>query len=234
MAIATPVLEKKVKFTEDGKLQVGTYRSNVMTQDERHNARIRDNYQRLINPDCSISDVFNGMRQEETVQPLTVATVKEPYLVENARASASIFRADNPINQRNVNVVPVVAAQEETEEENEDLRPTATTAQYKTVGVENTEKLVDSTVVNNAKTTVVIGKREKIIIGAVIAVIVALLTLVIVNSAIIANLNGELATLENSLYNVQTVFGEVSNQITDALDVANILDFARASGMIIK
>lgn len=233
MAVATPVLEKKVKFTEDGKLQVGTYRSNVMTQDERHNARIRDNYQRLINPDCSISDVFNGMRQEETVQPLTVATIKEPYLVENARASASIFRADNPINQRKV-AVSVVDVQEEEEEENEDLRPTATTAQYKTVGVAKTEELVEDKVVSKAKTTVVIGKKEKIIIGAVVAVIVALLTLVIVNSAIIANLNGELATLENSLYDVQTVFGEVYNRITDALDVSNVLNFAHASGMIIK
>lgn len=237
MAIATPVLEKKVRFTENGKLQVGTYRSSTMTQDECHNARIRDNYQRLINPDYSIHDVFNGMRQEDTVQPLMQATVKEekPYLVENARANASIFRADSPINQ--VKIAPaqeIVAEAEVEEEENDDLRPTITTRQYQTVGVAQPEQHVKSTIAVASQSAIVIGKKERIIIGAVIAVILALLTLVIANSAIIANLNSELAVLENSLFDVQGLFADVSGQIEGALDMTNVIDFANASGMIIK
>lgn len=179
MAVDTPVLERKVSL-----------RSYELAEEE-HNARIRENYARLINPDNKIEDVFNRSqaRAAETLsQP--VQTVQTPYLVENARATSDLFRADSPIN--------AVAAETmyADEEDNEDLRPTLTTIQYQTIGKNAAENKINSVTDSRKK---MFGKKEKIVIAIIATVIVALLALVIINSAVIANLEMGISKLQDGL-----------------------------------
>ena len=56
MAVDTPVLER-ITSDEAKKCSVPS-RMDIMAEEE-HNARIRDTYARLINPENKIEDVFN-------------------------------------------------------------------------------------------------------------------------------------------------------------------------------
>ena len=214
MAVDTPVLESRVQ--ESSVNEVVPARRINLTEEE-HNARIKDTYARLINPNYNrVEDVFDNaaqpveapVMQAEPIQ--TAAPVdNSPYFVENARATAAIFRADSAIN--------AVSAQQETmvapeEEENEDLRPTATTIQYQTLG--KAEKKVNSV---TDKRSHVFGKKEKILLAVFVLVIVALVTLVIVNSAIINNLNSEIFNVQEKISTVRGAISGVKSSMEDVL-----------------
>lgn len=216
MAVDTPVLERRTSELTRGRnvpFAVPT-RSEYEAEDE-HNARIRDNYARLINPNNKIEDVFN---QGATVvqEPVQVAqpVQAEPYLVQNARADAAIFRADNPINQRFVADAVVVDKACE-EEENEDLRPTATTRQYRTVDVEDEEE-TQSTYSEQLS----MSKRQKTALIVVLAVVVALVALIIINATVIANLNNDIAALNSDIASInaeiQASVANISDKISKA------------------
>ncbi|MDE6850214.1 MAG: hypothetical protein K2J54_02690 [Clostridia bacterium] len=227
MAVDTPVLER-VTFDEEKKCAVPS-RMDFMAEEE-HNARIRDTYARLINPESKIEDVFNRTEEkssEITAQPVmqsapaqTVGrSVEEnhPYIVENARADAAIFRADSAINARIGQVAEIqtaeVAVATPTEEENEDLRPTSTTIQYQTIGVASVKKESET-----EKKSFVFGKREKIIVAVFVAVVIALITLVIVNATIISNLNAEISTVQNSITTVSGAIKGVNSSVSDMVE----------------
>jgi len=136
MAYATPVLERN-EVTEERK-----FNNTPCMTDEEHNMRIKKNYAMLINPEMRLDDVLG--RSVEEIKPAAPAEVapsvsvtpviasvpaapsiiERPYRVENARADSPLFRADNPINQRILNVQKQVAEAQPSveEEENEDLR----------------------------------------------------------------------------------------------------------------
>ncbi|MCD7728647.1 MAG: hypothetical protein LUI60_01870 [Clostridia bacterium] len=159
MAVATPVLERRtVKdnyYTEDNF-------GSQMTADEIHNASIKENYAKLINPDCKLSDFGYGTEAPEKEAPVmqarpaqntmaAVNTGSPVYLVQGARADADLFRADSDINKAflaqygvavpeqaaNQTYAPAYAQPVQTiaveEEESIDLRPTETTTQYRTI-----------------------------------------------------------------------------------------------------
>lgn len=213
--------------------------------DEAHNARIKRNYAMLINPDAKIDEVLGRSAEEqaqvfapaaapaEYVEVASEVIVNKPYLVENARADAAIFRADNPINRRVADVQPVQMQADDEEEENEDLRPTSTTIQYRTVGVQST---VEEGKIENvaAEKRSVLSKKEKIIIAVVVTVIVALLALIIVNSAIISNLNNSVSTLQSSLTTIKGAYSGISDQVNEysALALDKVEEFARVHGMV--
>lgn len=238
MAIASPVLERKVTASpEDAQqAQKAEYTSTTMSEEEIHNARIRDNYARLINPDYKISDLFN--QQEATAQPevkplvdvnvntANVARQARPYLVENARADAAIFRADSQINRRISDYIPESAKADE-EEDNEDLRPTKTTIQYKTM-LDSANKKKDIKI-NQKSEDHVLAKKEKIIIATFISVVVALFTLVIINSIVIANLNADIAAVEDKLVAVRGALANVSETINNS-----VIQFAQVNSWIKK
>ena len=102
MAVDTPVLDR-ITVEEERRYSIPS-RMDVMAEEE-HNARIKDTYARLINPNYKIEDVFKRAEDRASapaVSPaMQSAPVQErPYRVENARADADIFRADSAINSR--------------------------------------------------------------------------------------------------------------------------------------
>ena len=214
MAVDTPVLERP---TTNERLRECAVPSRIdFMAEEEHNARIRDTYKRLINPDNKIEDVFGRVQAEEPVAVQESVAPARPYYVENARADAAIFRADSAVNARREEAVaaqPEVAAFAPAEEENEDSLPTPTTIQYQTLGRAEEKKVSETT----DKRTHLFGKREKIIVAVFVAVVVALLTLVIVNSAVIANLNADITHVQDSITTVRGVNSSVEEIIHNSI-----------------
>lgn len=226
MAVATPVLERQTQQTEE---------------EIRHNARIKDRYARLINPDCKIGDIIEerAFVSEKPAEPAIapaeaksyvapVAAPAKPYLVENARADAAIFRADNPVNQR-ARIVEVKASDDAEEEENDDLRPTDTTIQYRTLG--ESDKKNDIKIVTDSRERA-FGKREKIIIATFISVVIALFALVIINSAIIAGLNSEISSVQGNIAAANAELKSVMQEYDAIASEENIADFAESHNLV--
>ncbi len=210
MAVDTPVLER---------------RTPVYEAEDEHNARIRDNYSRLINPNNRIEDIFNhsyvadsqptqNAQTAQAVQPLQSAqpAQAEPYLVQNARADAAIFRADNPINQRFVADTTVV--NQVAEEEDEDLRPTATTIQYRTVDCAAVEPE------SKESERYTLSKKQKTALIVLVAVVVSLIALIIINSTVIANLNSDIAQLNSDIATINSEIQYSVSQISDKINKA--------------
>lgn len=220
MAVATPVLERNTADTEKRE----TLASLTQSAEEIHNARIKENYAKLINPEVGLRELVS----EPVPSRQTSRDEIKPYLVENARADAAIFRADSPINMRAQVIAPEKAQSEE--DESEDLRPTQTTIQYRTVD----EKNKSTVKINAYENEHVLGKREKVIIAVFVSVVVALFTLVIVNSIIIANLNSDLAAIEQGINSARVALQNVNSQITDLTSSENILQFAQNHGINLR
>lgn len=229
MAVATPVLERDAT-TKEREIDYGFARRSIA--DEEHNARIKRNYAMLINPETNIDEML-GKSDVAAVEATPVRDIfaNKPYLVENARADAEIFRADSPVNQRVFDIQPqIVAEQSAEEEENEDLRPTLTTIQYKTKGEQKTVE--ESKIANiGAEKRTSLSKKEKIIIAVVVGVIVALFALIIINSAIISNINNDISSLQSSLTTAKGAYAgvsdEVSSVLSDIKENIEILAFGR-------
>lgn len=194
--------------------------------EEEHNARIKDTYARLINPEYKIEDVFKRTEEKasapvaEPVKQSAPAQVRRsitgghPYKVENARADAAIFRADSEINARAQIGTETAATVASAEEENEDLRPTPTTIQYQTIGVKNQENATAET----KKHAFVFGKREKIIVAIFIAVVVALITVVLINASIISSLNAEISAVQDSITTVKGAIAGVNTSVSGLIE----------------
>lgn len=226
MAVETPVLERVT--TEKHVKECAVPSRMEFLEEEEHNARIRDTYARLINPDSKIEDVFSRTLKEqyaskaaEEVKPGQKAEPQAQYRVENARANSALFRADSAINAKKEEVVevpakPIAVAKAATvEEDDEDLRPTPTTIQYQTVGKQGVQQRVSSTSESKKH---MLCKREKIIIAVFVAVVVALLVLVVVNSAIISNLNSDIATVQNGITTVRGALAGVNGEIEEIIN----------------
>ncbi len=217
MAVATPVLERN-ELEEKRAFRPANYVS-----EQEHNARIKSAYAMLIDPKSNTDQVLGrtapavqpeyAPAKEEAYAPASTARVIDlPRQVQNARADADIFRADSPVNQRALQSAAIAAEAESSEEENEDLRPTQTTIQYKTMGVQ--ESVEEGKISNTgAEKRAGLGKKEKIIIAVVVSVIVAILALIIVNSAVISNLNSEISSLQSSLTTVKATYAGVTEQV---------------------
>lgn len=230
MAVATPVLERKI--VSDKTCETVTYQGRSMSAEEIHNSRISENYSRLINPDYTIADMF--VEREKEAAPQAPAPVQipaapvKPYLVENARATADIFRADSLVNKKAE--AAIAPAQNIEEEDNEDLRPTPTTIQYKTVGESDKKTTVK---IANVEKERVLSKKEKIVIAAFIGIVVALFALIIINSAVIANLNNEIYALENGISTARSSLESVNSEIGAVLSPESIAEFARTHGLVL-
>lgn len=132
--MAVAVLERDVQTLEKeeatSRIKVNSGFNTRMSEDEQHNAKIGEIYARLINSDANVDEVL-GRSQEAAKVSAPKDIFAKPYLVENARADSAIWRADSPVN-RKVSEMQLQMAAADAEEENEDLRPTSTTIQYKT------------------------------------------------------------------------------------------------------
>ena len=230
--MAVAVLERDVNTLEkiEEERKVSGYNAQ-MSADEQHNAQISERYARLISSNNNVDEVLGRSQQVVESKPRNELFAK-PYLVENARADAEIFRADSPVNRKVMDIQPVMVA-EDSEEENEDLRPTSTTIQYKTYGV---KKAVEEVNVENTNTEKRAGlsKKEKIIIAAVVSVIIAMLVLIIVNSAVISGINADLGSLQSSLEVVKGSYAGISDEVSTLKDAAEnaAREYAISIGMV--
>ena len=236
--MAVAILEKErslVKTEEKREEQAKTVFPAEKISDEQHNARISEMYKRLLNPAAKVAAVL--VRTEQApVQPkkqlfVEPAAKQAPYLVENARATADIFRADNPINRRLLRSEEIVDVDDE--EENEDLRPTQTTIQYKTSAVRESEE-ADVIETASAGKRFSLSKREKGITAVVISVIVAMFALIIINSAILSGMNAEMSALQTTLDTVEETYNEVNKEVESLVNEAleNVDEFAAGNGMV--
>ncbi|MDE7167752.1 MAG: hypothetical protein K2O28_02755 [Clostridia bacterium] len=229
--MAVAVLERDVNTLEkiEEERKVGGFNAQ-MSADEQHNAQISEIYARLISSNNNVDEVLGRSQQAVESKPRNELFAK-PYLVENARADAEIFRADSPVNRKALDMQPVMVA-EDSEEENEDLRPTSTTIQYKTYGVKKTEEVN----VENANTEKRAGlsKKEKIVIAAVVSIIVVMLVLIIVNSAVISGINADLGSLQSSLEVVKGSYAGISDEVSTLKDAAEnaAREYAISIGMV--
>ena len=241
MAVASPVLERNADTEE--KEYTREYRDTYLSEEERHNSRISENYARLINPESRTKDILPARSEEkeaaaEQVQSNSSAReilFQRPYLVENARADAEIFRADSSVNRKLFSAETEVSESLSDEEENEDLRPTQTTIQYKTAGVVRTvEEGKIETRPSQTKRSA-LTKKDRIIIAVALSVIVALFILIIVNSAVISNLNREVGALQSNLTRAETEYNEALAETEDFKSnwYQEVEDFANKNGMIL-
>ena len=245
MAVATPILERKIEETRE---EVRYDYASRQSADEIHNSQIKERYAQLINPETRLSD----LKQASEMQAASVRDVapaennvpaqieapdsNEVYLVNNARADSDIFRADSFINRR-VATAPSVEVEADVtkyfvgDEGNEDLMPTRTTMQYNTLVKRKDE---EGTIANTgAEKRISLTKRDKIIVAVVVTVIVALFALIIINSAIISGVNSDLGSLQSSLNSARAAYYSVTDQITDyqANFDETLKSFAESLGM---
>ncbi|MDE7329853.1 MAG: hypothetical protein K2N30_01990 [Clostridia bacterium] len=234
--MAVAILERELdtleKAEENRALQLNTVGARDLS-DEQHNAGISEAYAKLINPKYAKVDDILGRRAQEPVQNRRELFAEKPYLVENARADAEIFRADSPVNRREIIINPQVNAVEDSEEENEDLRPTQTTIQYKTTGVNKTAEESNAETTGAEKRTG-LSKKEKIVIAVVISVIVAMFALIIINSAILSGINADMSSLQASLTTVKASYAGISSQVKNLTEHAfeNAEQYALSIGLI--
>ncbi len=233
--MAVAILEKrtenleKIESSENVQFRNGYVAREI--SDEQHNAQIGATYAKLINPNAGIDEIL-GRTQAMHVEDKEVES-DGLYLVENARADAEIFRADSPINRRVVDVQPVYAEQTE-EEEDEELRPTPTTMQYKTYGIASASEEGKINTRSTSEKSKIFSKKEKIAIAVVISVIVAMFVLIIVNSAILSGISSDMSSLQSSLTDIKASYASVSDEVNDYLAnaVKNAEQFAILSGLI--
>ena len=117
------------------------------------------------------------------------------------------------------------------EEENEDLRPSATTIQYKTDVA--SKIVIEDNISNKQERVSRLTKRDKIVMAVALLVIVALFVLVIVNSAVLSNLNSEISYLQTDLAVAEENYTEVLESKESYFeDIEEIVSsFAQQNGM---
>jgi len=215
----TPVLERRSVSTQQNEKDYATV-SRTDGDAMEHNAKIRDVYEKLINPNLSIDEVLgerNKAAKKAEVKEYYAPRAEEkasaqPYLVTNARADAAIFRADSAINR-------VAAVNSETlknDEEEEDLRPTATTIQYRTVGTEKQSETAQHTRFR-LRDAIKLDKRQKIMVAVFASIIVGLILLVAVNAIIIANLNYDIAQTQSKIAEINIEIAKSEQTLKEGL-----------------
>ncbi len=226
MAVASPVLERKAETKEERKYYENPVYEVRMTSDEIHNASIGEKYARLINPESTVREIVDNVKTDRVN---TYSEKEEVYLVKNARADAQIFFADSPVNRVEQSAEVSEAASID-EEENEDLRPTATTIQYRTAAMKSAD---EGKVRNTAAKRMGISKRDKIIIAIALTVIIALFVLIIVNSAVISHVNSDLGVLQSSLTDVKGAYEGVRAETNEFLSniAEHVQTYAAENGM---
>lgn len=302
MSVASSVIERNTFLQQPKEREVSVGNKEA---EELHNARMKNNLARLLNPANNIQDVVASIDAEGTqviqttppkqepsvpltaseilygrkseshavqpamsapVQPVMSAPVQpaqQPvYMVTGARADADIFRADSPVNRQVYASTPAeayaaakaiaaanaaaqaAAAPQIHEEESEDLRPTATTIQYQTIGADGTV-IIDSPARVRQEGEIArpeereekvkkltLTRRDKVIIGVIVSLILAVFVLIIVNSAIISNLNSDIDMLEGMADAARTAFNSSVSEYNELVSYDNVFNVALEQGWL--
>lgn len=217
----TPVLERRTSSAQQDERDYAATSRTDNVNAARVNAAQREAYEKLINPNLSIDEVLGDRRtmavNKETTAytaPRATARVEEakPYLVTGARANSALFRADSAINR--VAAVDNIAVQVD-EEEEDDLRPTATTRQYRTVDVEQQKSVSHAKI--HLKDVIKLDKRQKIMVVVFASIIVGLILLVAINAIIIANLNYDIAQTQSKIAEINIEIAKSEQTLKESL-----------------
>lgn len=249
MAVATPVLERQ------------SLQQSAMTDDELHNAQIKENYKRLINPELTINELRGGAvasgkaeAEEPAVRPSYRQTVQPQAarqaayaprqtaeqaparFVDSARTDSALFRADSFINRRPETAGYAAAAAVQApviapSAEEDENEDLRPTRTTIQYQTANELNISRERAVAEKDSAPVLGKREKIIIATFVSVVVALFILVIVNSAVIAGLNSELATMQGTVTAARETLENIGAQISSVTAPESIADYALSHGL---
>lgn len=303
MSVASSVIERNTYLQQPTRNEAA-----ALDADQLHNARMKNNLARLLDPSNTTEDVVASIDaegnhvirtapvEEEPAAPLsahdmlygprrnTKATVtrgivannqpvapvapaapaRQPvYMVTNARADSDLFRADSPINRQvyastpaeayaaaramaaaTAAAAPAPAAVQPVQvvdDESEDLRPTATTIQYQTIGADGSVVInspaaaQQDTAVHaeeNIEKKLVLSRRDKTVIGVIVGLILAVFVLIIVNSAVISGLNNDIEILEERASAVQTESMDTAAAYEELVSHDNVYNVALEMGWI--
>lgn len=249
MATAPAVLNRtreESSLKAYGRIQGGVEQKD-MTEEQKalaFNARISENYQRLINPDLNKAEeiaapVYEAPAARSYEAPVAQAPVfAEPVRQEapayEQRRVADVFRADSPINTRTVNFeqaapvreyeqeVPYYEEQQGYAEDamNADLMPTETTTQYRDNLYREEQRV---TAVEEKKPRTALSARSKLMIMIYSIVVVVILALIIVNTSVLNTLDGEVAMREAELHNAIIAQEQTLQDIAEATDPQTII-----------
>lgn len=238
-----------------GKLS-GAAEPAPMTEEQKalkFNSRISQNYQNLINPDLKkAEDIMGGAVEApayETPEAYARATLYPERTEESAprfqhqRVTEDLFRADSPINAPRTDAgyeavdfsQPVFAPQEEytqqaeqayAEETNEDLKPTATTIQYRSELYSDEKR----TVVEEKKGYALTAKG-KLLLAVYAVVVVIVLALIIVNTSVLKNIDTETAAYEAQLSQSIARAEQLAEDIEAATSDETITEWGINNGM---
>ncbi len=204
-----------------GRLQGGVEQKD-MTEEQKalaFNARISENYQRLINPDLNRAEEIASAAPAYSAPVYEAPAAQAPVYAEPAAAQApaferarvaDVFRADSPLNTRAVSFAeapvreyeqeaPYYEAEQEAgyaEEVNADLMPTETTTQYRDNLYREEQRV---TAVEEKKKGFALSARNKLMIMIYSIVVVVVLALIIVNTSVLGSLETEVAAREAQL-----------------------------------
>lgn len=252
MATAPAVLNRtreESSLKAYGRIQGGVEQKD-MTEEQKalaFNARISENYQRLINPDLNKAEeiaapVYEAPAARSYEAPVAQAPVfAEPVRQEapayEQRRVADVFRADSPINTRTVNFeqaapvreyeqeVPYYEEQQGYAEDamNADLMPTETTTQYRDNLYREEQRV---TAVEEKKPRTALSARSKLMIMIYSIVVVVILALIIVNTSVLNTLDGEVAMREAELNAAIAEQSRIEAEIEISTDPSTIIDRA--------
>ena len=240
MATAVPVLERtqeESSLKAYGKLQGGVA-PQEMTEEQKalaFNARISENYQKLINPDYhKAEDVAAAPAYAE---PVYAAPVQEAAPAYTRQRAADIFRADSPLHTRTVDFASAPAYAEPSyaapvqetpaapyyeqaayaeDVTDADLMPTETTNQYRD-SLYREERPAEHA--QEKKKGFALTARNKLLIAVYSIVVVVVLALIIVNTSVLGSLDAEVtareAALNAAIETSQNLEAEI-NYYTDA------------------
>lgn len=220
MATAVPVLERtqeESSLKAYGKLQGGVA-PQEMTEEQKalaFNARISENYQKLINPDYhKAEDVAAAPAYAE---PVYAAPVQEAAPAYTRQRAADIFRADSPLHTRTVDFASAPAYAEPSyaapvqetpaapyyeqaayaeDVTDADLMPTETTNQYRD-SLYREERPAEHA--QEKKKGFALTARNKLLIAVYSIVVVVVLALIIVNTSVLGSLDVEVTAREAAL-----------------------------------
>ena len=263
MATGLPVLEREKTREESAELKAygklsGRDESREMTEDQKalhFNARISENYQKLINPDFKSAEeiaveapVFMPQQQAQSAfmpeRQAESAYVQQPAAAPERARVSDIFRADSPIRSAGLDFAeptvyaePAEAPSEPVQEfapqeqfyaeETEDLRPTATTIQYRSDLFENEKQTV-----SEEKKRYSLTAKGKLLMAVYALVVVVILALIIVNTSVLRTLDQDVAAQEARLSEVMAEQSDVQSYIDEITSDDYIISWAEDNGFV--
>ncbi len=249
MATAVPVLERtrqESALKAYGKLGGGVA-PQEMTEEQKalaFNARISENYKRLIDPDYDKAQPAAAAAEQPVFAQAAYAAPEREQPAYTRQRASEIFRADSPLNARAVEFAaapvyaePAYAAPAEvpyTEQgmaetaDEADLMPTETTNQYRD-NLYREEQRAEA--VTEKKKGFVLSARNKLLITVYSIVVAVILTLIIVNTSVINALDTAIAARSEELAAAQTEQASLEAKIDEYTDPASIISRAEEIGM---